>query len=109
MNHSLEENTSDLAPNHARHMTVPVLRDDLQSRGAVNICENCQQTCERLNDVPEFRFRGCDRCYDEAMEIMEKETTELLKTPPAACGSDHKSVHGDLVPSSPLAVEGKVA
>jgi hypothetical protein len=95
MNRFPKENTSDLAANYERQMAAQVWDDDLQSSGAVNICENCQHPCERLNDVAEFGFRGCDRCYDEAMEIMKNGATALLETAPADCGSDRKSIKSD--------------
>ena len=85
MNRLSEQTSTDLAANHARYMATHVWGDDLQSAGAVNICENCQQPCEHLNDVSGFGFRGCDRCYDEAMEIIEKEAAELLHPTPAVC------------------------
>src|SRR3954471_12021867 len=109
MNRFPEEKISDLAASYERQMAGQVWGDDLQSCGAVNICANCQQSCGRLNHIPEFGFRGCDLCYDEVMEIMHKEAAELLQTAPAACGRDRESLKGDQVILDPLAVEGNVA
>ena len=44
---------------------------------AVLTCENCRQTCDKLYAVPEFEFMGCGGCFDEAIEVLEREAAEL--------------------------------
>jgi len=36
---------------------------------AVNICENCGETAERLTMVSELDYLACDDCYEEAMRV----------------------------------------
>lgn len=50
---------------------------DASESVAVLTCENCRQKCEKLYAVPEFEFMGCGRCFDEAIEVLEREAAEL--------------------------------
>lgn len=53
-------------------------RDFYEKEVAVNTCENCGQTCDRLYPVPEFEYMGCETCRDEAEAIM---AADPLPTP----------------------------
>lgn len=46
---------------------------DASDSYAVNTCENCGCTCERLTRVPEFDYMGCDDCMEEALAEIERE------------------------------------
>lgn len=52
---------------------------DVLASAAVNICENCGQTADRLTLVPEFDYLGCDDCMEEAMTVLARERRELLQ------------------------------
>lgn len=77
------ESASDLAHNHARFMAEHVWGESHPLHTvAVNVCENCGQSCERLIHVPEWDYLGCDTCYDEAMQIMADEAKAALTPKP---------------------------
>jgi hypothetical protein len=73
MDRFTEESTDDLAGGYAVRMKQ-LWGDDPLFTLAVNVCENCRQTCEHLIRVPEFDYMACERCADEAMEIIARET-----------------------------------
>jgi hypothetical protein len=43
---------------------------------AVDRCENCGRTGERLTRVPEFDYMGCDDCMEEALAVIARENEE---------------------------------
>lgn len=49
--------------------------------GAVNICQNCYQSCETLTYVPEGDFMACPTCYDEAMVEAAKDAAYVAVKP----------------------------
>jgi hypothetical protein len=55
----------DDAPNRETEETVAVLE-----------CENCGKACEKLHDVPEFNYKGCDVCMEEAQHALAREIWE---------------------------------
>ena len=73
MDRFTEESTADLAAGYAARMKQ-LWGDDPLFTLAVNVCENCRQTCDHLTRVPEFDYMACETCYDEAMEIIARET-----------------------------------
>jgi hypothetical protein len=40
---------------------------------AVDRCENCGRTGQRLTRVPEFDYMGCDDCMEEALAVIARE------------------------------------
>jgi hypothetical protein len=38
---------------------------------AIDRCENCGRTGERLTRVPEFDYMGCDDCMEEALAVID--------------------------------------
>jgi hypothetical protein len=49
---------------------------DAPSFVAVLECGNCGHTAKELRHVPEFDYMGCERCYHEAIQIIEREARE---------------------------------
>jgi hypothetical protein len=55
----------------------PVLPDaDPEETAAVLEYENCHKACETLHDVPEFNYKGCDACMEEAQHELAREIWE---------------------------------
>lgn len=66
--------------------------EDASRSFAVNECENCGQTCERLTRVPEFDYMGCDECMEEALAVIARENCEHLRIRIEE-GEDHNGRH----------------
>jgi hypothetical protein len=56
----------DDAPNGESEETVAVLE-----------CENCHKACGKLHDVPEFNYKGCDACMEEAQHELACEIRSI--------------------------------
>jgi hypothetical protein len=41
------------------------------SPAAVDHCENCGRSGQRLTRVPEFDYMGCDDCMEEALAVID--------------------------------------
>ncbi len=74
-----EQTAADLARNYARTRFAEEIFNSPTYSVAVNICQNCGQSCDRLTDVPEFEFMGCDRCVEEAMGALQAEAAAERK------------------------------
>jgi hypothetical protein len=75
-----QQTASDLAGNYARSRFAEEIFNSPTYSGAVNYCENCGQSCDRLFDVPEFDYKGCERCLEEAIEILQAEAAAPRKS-----------------------------
>jgi hypothetical protein len=53
--------------------------EDVTESVAVNVCENCGRTCEELHDLPEWNFKACDECAEEAAREDAREAPEQRK------------------------------
>ena len=52
---------------------------DASESAAVNECDNCHRTCERLSHIPEWDFMACDDCMDECAAILEQEREDAAR------------------------------
>ena len=59
---------------------------------AVDRCENCGRSGERLTRVPEFDYMGCDDCMEEALAVIKRENCEHLRVRVEE-GEDHNGRH----------------
>jgi hypothetical protein len=49
---------------------------DATASAAVDPCENCGRTGERLTLIPEWEYMGCDDCMAEALAVLAAEAAE---------------------------------
>ena len=49
---------------------------DASHSEAINICQNCRKSAERLTRVPEWDYMGCDECMEEALAVIAREQAE---------------------------------
>lgn len=77
MNRFQLETASDLAQNAAvsRYRRLFHEEPPVTFSVAVNLCESCRQSCERLFEVPEYGLKTCETCRDEAMVELAREVT----------------------------------
>ena len=65
----------------------------------LNVCENCDQSCDRLTLVPGFEYLGCDQCMEEALAVIAREKTvdpETGCTPKEMAAMEHSARQADL-------------
>jgi len=53
---------------------------DILDSVAILRCQNCGEVAERLTQIPEFDYLGCDPCVEEAMAVIARETAFLAET-----------------------------
>lgn len=61
-----------------RHRALHVYGEELETPAPAFRCFNCDKPCHELKDVPEFDYKGCQVCYDEALAILAAEAAEAL-------------------------------
>lgn len=77
MNRFSEQTAADFAHNTAVSQYRRLFHEDppVTFSVAVNLCESCSQSCERLFEVPEYGLKTCETCRDEAMVELAREVT----------------------------------
>lgn len=68
-----EQTAADVAGNHARNRFAEEIANSPTFTVAMNICQNCGQSCDRLTPVPKFDYLGCDSCMEEALAVLAAE------------------------------------
>ena len=72
-----EQTAADLAGNYARNR----FRDEIANSTAHPdgyVCQNCGGVTDRLTQVPEFEYMGCDDCMEEALKQIERQQARKL-------------------------------
>lgn len=77
MDRCSQQTASDLAGNYARNRFAEEIANTYHPDGYV--CENCNQVVDRLTQVPEFDYMGCDDCMAEALAVLASEAAIARK------------------------------
>jgi hypothetical protein len=80
------ETASDFASGSAVARYRRLFREDppVTFSVAVNLCENCRQSCEQLFPVPEYDLAMCETCRDEAQVELAREAADAVPSKPVA-------------------------
>jgi hypothetical protein len=72
-----EQTAADLAGNYARNRFRDEIANNTYHPDGY-VCQNCGVVTDRLTQVPEFDYLGCDDCMEEALKQIARERARKL-------------------------------